>query len=149
MSVSSVHSPPHRRRGLFVEVPLQHQLCVIVQWWPFCWLPGDPGLCTLDLQFSTKEWYVCIVVGQFLCIRGCVQNWPLEIGFWEVCPPMNSFSHPFTGTSLDGRYAFLSHSPWIHGVLLSACFMGVVTRNWPPGGRLSSCLSLWLGHPQS
>ena len=105
MSVSSVHSAPHCRRGLFIEVPLQHQSCVIIRWWPFCWLPGDPGLCTLDLQFSTKEWYVCIVVGQFLCIRGCNENWPLEIGFWEVYLPVNSVSHTFARIFLDGRYA--------------------------------------------
>ena len=114
MSVSGVHSPPRRRRGLFVEVPLWHQSSVFIRWWPFCWLTGDPGLCPFDLQFSTKEWHVCILVGQFLCIRGCDEDWPLEIGFWEACPPMNSASHTFAGTSLDGRCACPSLSPWKH-----------------------------------
>ena len=146
MSVSSVHSAPHCRRGLFIEVPLQHQSCVIIRWWPFCWLPGDPGLCTLDLQFSTKEWYVCIVVGQFLCIRGCNENWPLEIGFWEVYLPVNSVSHTFARIFLDGRYAFPSHSPCIHGVLRSACINGVVTRN---SHQAAGFLHAWLRHPES
>ena len=145
MSVSSVHSAPHRRRGLFIEVPLQHQSCVIIRWWPFCWLPGDPGLCTLDLQFSTKEWYVCIVVGQFLCIRGCNENWPLEIGFWEVYLPVNSVSHTFARIFLDGRYAFPSHSPCIHGVLRSTCINGVVTRN----SHQAAGFLAWLRHPES
>ena len=31
MSVSGVHSPPRRRRGLFVEVPLWHKSSVFIR----------------------------------------------------------------------------------------------------------------------
>ena len=117
MSVSSFHFLPHCTSILFCAAPSPSSI--------MCSRSVMGILLTVreytsfDLQFSGKEQYgVCFPGNLFLCIRGCDENSPPEISFWEVCPPMNSISHTCAGTFLDDRYAFLPHNPCIHGVLL-------------------------------
>lgn len=55
MPVSSVHSHAASVGGACLSRSSQHQSCVIIRWWPSCWLPGDPSLVLLILQFSVRS----------------------------------------------------------------------------------------------
>ena len=130
MSVSSFHFLPHCTSILFCAAPSPSSI--------MCSRSVMGILLTVreytsfDLQFSGKEQYgVCFPGNLFLCIRGCDENSPPEISFWEVCPPMNSISHTCAGTFLDGRYAFLPHNPCIHGVLLRSDQIRSVAQSCP------------------
>ena len=79
---------------------------------------------------------VCVFLGNFVYKRVW---WKFTSWNWLLgsLPSYEFRSHACAGTFLDGRWAFLPHGPCMHGVLLSACFTGVVVRNGHRG-RLSS-----------
>ena len=67
-----------------------------------------------------------------LCIRGCGENSPLEIGFLEACPPTNSFS--CLRRDISGWQVSFPASRSLHAWCTPQClFYRCSCEKWPPG----------------
>ena len=131
MSVSGLHFLPHCTSVLFCAGPSPSSIVCNRSVMGILLTVREYTSC--DLQFSGKEQYgVCFPGKLFLCIRGCDENSPLEIGFLEACPPMNSVLIPAPGRLwVAGELSCLT-------VLAYMCtpqclFYGCSCEKWPPG----------------